>query len=161
MITIPSRFVIFGQKWAKIEKIDLKIFCWPERKWGVLFDHCSQITSNSSTSNYPSWYAKFGSSIHRPIRSNSLMALVWSGRRNRFFLARVWTENSILMLVLHGFCWSDHVWSVDFWFGCNTFWWPVYTEQIVIGTGSKCSFDNIKCNLFSEIWLDSKSKCPK
>ena len=140
MITIPSRFVIFGQKWAKIEKIDLKIFCWPERKWGVLFDHCSQITSNSSTSNYPSWYAKFGTSIHRPIRSNSLMALVWSGRRNRFF-----------------FWWI----SVDFWFGCNTFWWPVYTEQIVIGTGSKCSIDNIKCNLFSEIWLDSKSKCPK
>jgi len=117
MITIPSRFVIFGQKWAKIEKIDLKIFCWPERKWGVLFDHgfirvswlglefriwtsdCSHIASNSCTSNYPSWYAKFGSSIHRPIRSNSLMALVWSGRRNRFFLARVWTENSILMLV--------------------------------------------------------------
>ena len=32
MITIPPRFVIFGQKWAKIEKIDLKIFCWPERK---------------------------------------------------------------------------------------------------------------------------------
>ena len=39
MITIPPRFVIFGQKWAKIEKIDLKIFCWPERKWGLLFDH--------------------------------------------------------------------------------------------------------------------------
>ena len=71
------------------------------------------------------------------------------------------SEKSILILVLHGFCWSDHVWSVDFWFGCNTFWWPVYTEQIVIGTGSKCSIDNIKCNLFSEIWLDSKSKCPK
>ena len=99
-----------GQNWEN----RLKDFLLTGKKNGVFYltmllyvsrdlnlsSDCSQITPNSSTSNYPSWYAKFGSSIHRPLGSNSLMALVWSGRRNRFSsgpgLDR--SENSMLVL---------------------------------------------------------------
>jgi len=109
MITIPPRFVIFGQKWAKIEKIDLKIFCWPERKMECSIDHAFirvtwpeheiRLQRNHIKQQYFK-LSKFGSSIHRPLGSNSLIALVCSGRRNRFFsdpgLDR--SENSMLVL---------------------------------------------------------------
>ena len=64
---------------------------------------------------------------------------------------RRWVSAFFLALVLFSHCEirrSSRFWSLDPWSVVRLY------RKIVIGTGSKCSIDNIKCNIFSEIWFE-------